>query len=90
MKRLLLSLNLLSLLALLVVAGLYALWPEHLQQAGLRGEAGKVVMLQLISFMFLLASLQGSLEIGWRRFSLVACFVVLGQSILLSTLLPGL
>lgn len=90
MKRLLLSLNLLSLLALLVMAGLYMLWPEHLQAAGLRGEAGKVVMLQLISFMFLLASLQSSLEAGWRRFSLIACFVVLGQSILLSTLLPGL
>ena len=90
MKKTLLVANLLSLFSLLVVAGLYALWPEHLEHAGLRGEAGKVVILQIISFMLLLASLQSTLEIGWRRFSLFACFIVLGQSILMSILLPGL
>ena len=90
MKKTLLVANLLSLFSLLVVAGLYALWPEHLEHAGLLGEAGKVVILQIISFMLLLASLQSTLEIGWRRFSLFACFIVLGQSILMSILLPGL
>jgi len=89
-KKTLLVANLLSLFALLVVAGLYALWPEHLEHAGLRGESGKVVILQIISFMLLLASLQSTLEMGWRRFSLFACFIVLGQSILMSILLPGL
>ena len=90
MKKTLLVANLLSLFALLVVAGLYALWPEHLEHAGLRGESGKVVILQIISFMLLLASLQSTLEMGWRRFSLFACFIVLGQSVLMSILLPGL
>lgn len=90
MKKTLLVANLLSLFSLLVVAGLYALWPEHLENAGLRGEAGKVVILQIISFMLLLASFQSTLEMGWRRFSLFACFIVLGQSILMSILLPGL
>jgi hypothetical protein len=90
MKKMHLVANLLSLFALLFLAALYWLWPEHLHQMGLRGEAGKVVMLQLISFMLLLGALQSSLEPGWRRFSLVACFVVLGQSVLVSILLPGL
>lgn len=90
MKKLHLAFNLFSLFALLVLGALYSLWPEHLHQLGLRGEAGKVVMLQLISFMLLLGALQGSLEPAWRRFSLVACFVVLGQSVLVSILLPGL
>lgn len=90
MKKLLLAANLISLFALLVTAALYTLWPEHLYSVGLRGEAGKVVMLQIISFMFLLGAMQSSLELGWRRFSLIACFVVLGQSVLLSILLPGL
>ncbi len=90
MKKFLLFLNLLCLFCLFVVAALYGLWPEHLHAAGLRGEAGKVVMLQLISFMLLLGAMQSSLEPAWRRFSLVACFVVLGQSVLLSILVPGL
>ena len=90
MKKLLLGANLLSLFSLLVITALYMLWPEHLHSMGLRGEAGKVVMLQIISFMFLLGALQSSLELSWRRFSLIACFVVLGQSVLLSILLPGL
>lgn len=90
MKKFLLVLNLLSLFALFVVAALYGLWPEHLVAMGLRGEAGKVVMLQIISFMLLLGAMQTTLEMGWRRFSLIACFVVLGQSVLLSILLPGL
>ncbi len=90
MKKLMLLSNLLSLVALLAVALVYWLWPQHLYSLGLRGEAGKVVMLQLISWMLLLASTQSSLGLGWRRFSLAACFVVLGQSVLLSILLPGL
>jgi len=89
-KKTLLVANLLSLFGLLVVTGLYALWPEHLEHWGLRGESGKVVVLQIISFMLLLASFQSTLEMGWRRFSLFACFIVLGQSILMSILLPGL
>jgi hypothetical protein len=90
MKKVLLAANLFSLFGLIVVSALYLLWPEHLYSMGLRGEAGKVVLLQIISFMFLLGAVQSSLEIGWRRFSLVACFVVLGQSVLLSILLPGI
>ena len=90
MKRLHLFLNLLSLTALLVVAGLYGFSPRTLHEAGFDGESGKVLMLQLISFMLLLGALQGSLEMGWRRFCLIACFVVLGQSVLLSILLPGI
>ncbi|MBX3168438.1 MAG: hypothetical protein KF760_13555 [Candidatus Eremiobacteraeota bacterium] len=90
MKKALLVANLLSLFALLVVAGLYVLWPEHLEHMGLRGESGKVVVMQIISFMLLLGSLQSTLQIGWRRFSLFASFIVLGQSILMSILLPGL
>ena len=90
MKIFLLVLNLLSLFSLFVMAAVYGLWPEHLEAMGLRGEAGKVVMLQLISFMLLLGAMQSTLEMGWRRFALFGCFVVLGQSVLLSILLPGL
>lgn len=90
MKQLLLFGNIVSLLALTVVAILYGFFPEQLIQLGLRGEAGKVVMLQLISFMFLLGAMQSTMGMGWRRFSLIACFTVLGQSVLLSILLPGL
>ena len=90
MKKALLVANLLSLFALLVVAGLYLLWPEHLDHMGLRGESGKVVCMQIISFMLLLGSLQSTLAMGWRRFSLFASFIVLSQSILMSILLPGL
>jgi hypothetical protein len=90
MKKALLAANLLSLFALLIVAGLALLWPEHLEHMGLRGESGKVVMMQIISFMLLLGSLQGGLAMNWRRFSLFASFIVLGQSMLLSILLPGL
>lgn len=90
MKQLLLFANIISLVALLVVAFLYGFMPEQLVQMGLRGEAGKVVMLQIISFMFLLGAMQNSMGLGWRRFSLIACFTVLGQSVLLSILLPGL
>lgn len=90
MKRSLLALNLLSLMTLVVVAALYLLWPEHLAQVGLHGESAKAVMLQIISFMLLLAALSGTLEGNWRRFSLGASFAVLGQSVLLSILLPGI
>jgi hypothetical protein len=90
MKKFLVFLNLLSLFSLLVVAGLYLLWPEHLDHLGLRGESGKVVCMQIISFMLLLGSLQSTLTLNWRRFSLIGSFVVLGQSILMSILLPGL
>lgn len=90
MKRVHLVLNLISLLLLLVLAVLYGFSPGTLHEAGLQGEAGKVVMLQVISFMLLLGALQNSLEIGWRRFCLAGCFLVLGQSVLLSILLPGI
>lgn len=84
MKKLLLILNLLALFSFLVVAGLYGLWPEHLQTLGLRGEGGKVVMLQILSFMLMLGGLQSSLEPAWRKFSLLACFLVLGQSVMMT------
>lgn len=90
MKKVLLVGNLISLAGLVLVALLTALWPDYLESLGLRGESGKVIMLQIISFMFLLGAMQSSLELSWRRFSLVACFVVLGQSVLLSILVPGL
>jgi len=90
LKRVLLLCNLVSLAGLVVVALINAIWPDYLESLGLRGESGKVIMLQIISFMFLLGAMQTSLELAWRRFSLIACFVVLGQSVLLSILVPGL
>lgn len=90
MKRFFLVANLLCLFGLLMVVALYLLWPEHLYRIGLQGEAGKVVMMQLISLMLLLGAVQNSLEPNWRRFCLAACFIVLGQSVLLSILLPGI
>lgn len=88
LKNLMLALNLFALFALFGVSLVYGLWPDQLAAVGLRGESAKVLMLQLISLMFLLAAFQGSLEPGWRKFSMVACFVVLGQSLLMSALVP--
>jgi len=89
-KKLYLLANFICLFGLLAVASLNTLWPEHLASLGLRGDAGKVVMLQLISLMFLLGAFQSSLSASWRRFSLAASFTVLGQSILVGILIPGL
>lgn len=89
MKKLLLFCNLTCLFAAVVVTIVSALWPEHLQALGLTGEAGKVILLQLISCMLLLAAFQNTLEQAWRRFALASCFIVLGQSVLMSLLMPA-
>jgi hypothetical protein len=64
--------------------------PQRLAHWGVTEEMGRVLLMQMISLLLLFGGLQMSLGKNWRRFSLMASFVVLAESILVSLLRPGI
>ncbi len=88
-KRLSLWLNLSAFLFLLIGLGVVYCLPQELTYLGWSPIMGKVVLLQLISFILLLGSFQVWLGRFWRRASLGASFVVLGEATMMALLLPA-
>ena len=86
-KELSIALNLGGLFLLAATAALVFLWPEHLAAFGLDARTSRMVLLQEISFLLLLAAFQTNLEPFWRRLSLAACFTVMAESTLLALLI---
>lgn len=85
-RTLLLSLNILAFLTLLAAIVLVYLFPSRLKDYGLNPELGSVLVLQVISFLLLLAGLQTNMATWWRRTALGASFVVLSESLLISAI----
>lgn len=78
------ALNLGGLLLLTATLALVYLWPEHLGAMGLGDRTSRVLLMQEISFLLLLAAFQTNLEPFWRRASLAGSFVVLAETTLLA------
>ncbi|MCA9795699.1 MAG: hypothetical protein KC910_28015 [Candidatus Eremiobacteraeota bacterium] len=81
-------LNLTAFALFLVGTVLVYLFPSQLAGLGLTPVMGKIVLLQLISFILLLGAFQTWLGDGWRRASLAASFIVLGESMMIAVLFP--
>jgi hypothetical protein len=64
-------------------------WPQALPALHLTPELARIVMLQILSFIFLLAYLQFYFSLTWRIFALLACFFSLGQSVWMSFISLG-
>jgi hypothetical protein len=58
--------------------------PQYLASLHLTGELARIIMLQIMSFIFLLASLQFYFSPGWRFLTLFMCFGFLAQSVWMS------
>lgn len=89
-KRAALFLNILAFFGFVALLAANFCFPEVLEHYGLRGDAGKVILLQIVSLMLLLGGFQASLGPAFRRLALVASFVVLSEAMLVGILLPGL
>jgi hypothetical protein len=74
----------LSTLSFLSLFFLVFFFPQALSALHLTQELARIIMLQIISFIFLLAYLQFYFSPGWRFFSLILCFGFLAQSVWLS------
>ncbi|MBI3926061.1 MAG: hypothetical protein HY319_11010 [Armatimonadetes bacterium] len=72
--------NLLAFVLLVSSLAVIYVWPEHLAAFRMPARMAPVLVLQIISFVLLLASCQASVPRGWRVVSLAAAFVVLGES----------
>ena len=57
---------------------------------GFDPDSGRITLMQLVSLLLLLGSLQKNLSWGWRRFALAASFVVLAQSLVIAIMVHGL
>ena len=88
-KTVLRAFNLTAFASLVALLALLLVWPEHLAQLKLTPDEGRLLILQVISFLLLLGGFQANLHAGWRRLSLACSFVVLSEASLLAWLLPG-
>ena len=88
-RRALLYLNLTAFSCLLLCTLMVFFLPQRLAQWGVTEEMGRVLLMQIISLLLLFGGLQMTLGIWWRRFSLMASFVVLAQSIMITLMRPS-
>lgn len=76
--------HLLSTLGFLALFLITFFYPQGLAGLHLTPEMARIIMLQIMSFIFLLAYLQFYFSPGWRFFSLLLCFGFLAQSVWMS------
>ena len=89
-RRALLYLNLTAFCSLLILSLFVFIFPQRLANWGVTEEMGRVLLMQIISLLLLFGGLQMGLGRSWRRFSLMASFIVLAESVLISLLRPGI
>jgi len=90
LKQLLLLFNLASFVVLLIGSFLFFVLPSAMVRLGFDPDSGRITLMQLVSLLLLLGSLQKNLSWGWRRFALAASFVVLAQSLVIAIMVHGL
>ena len=79
----------LATLSFLVLMILTFFNPQTLPVLHLTPELARIIMLQILSFIFLLAYLQFYFSITLRIFALLTCFLFLGQSVWMSFISLG-